>query len=303
MVMSKVAFIQSDERSYNIERSLSLIKSEIIAGLREAKNIVIKPNCVSDSVALAATHADALEAVLGFIRPYVQSQITLAEGTGIGTTLNAFKNFGYLDLQNRYDFAIIDLNTDDFDLVELVDRRGRPWQAQVAKTLLRSDYLISVSPPKTHNVVVYTGAVKNVAVGGLLRRRESVLGRLANILGAEGNDKVRIHQGLRSTNENIRRLYEKIPLKLAVIDGFEAMEGDGPIEGKPVHSHFALASSDPLAADWLACQLMEIKTSDVGYLALLRAKEEEHLIIGDDWQKAVKPFQMHKDFEKIRHWR
>jgi len=304
--MSKVSFIKSDDRKYNIERCLSLLKSEIVSGVKDAKNIVIKPNCVSDKVKLASTNKEAIDAVLEFIKPYTNAQITLAEGSGIGNTIDAFKNFGYLELQEKYDFTIVDLNSDEFETVPLLLKNGKTWQAQVAKTIINSDYLISVSPPKTHNEVVYSGAIKNVSVGALLRRISTFskyINQFNESIGLPKNSKALIHQGPKITNENIKRIYSKIPLKLAVLDGYEAMQGDGPIDGDMVPAHWAIASTDPLAAEFLACQLMGIDIDDVGYLSLLNTNEDaEDFIVGDDWKKNIIKFKMHSNFEEIKQW-
>jgi uncharacterized protein (DUF362 family) len=300
--MNKVSFIKSSDRIYGIQRSLSLIKSEIISGVKNAKRIVIKPNCVHHNVKLAATHVDALFAVLDFVKPYTNSQITLAEGTAIGETMDAFKNFGYLNLQAQFDLAIVDLNNDNFKEIDLIDKKGRTIKAKVSTTILDSDYLISVSPPKTHNAVVYTGAVKNVSVGALIRPDRPMPGFLKKLAQIK-NNKTKVHQGYKATNENIRRIYDKISLKLAVLDGFEAMEGNGPVDGEMVPSHFTIASSNGLSADYLACQVMGIHIDDVGYLKLLGADTEERFIIGDDWQKNVINFKLHDDFTKMKNWR
>jgi len=307
--MSKVSFIKSDDRQYNIERCLSLLKGEIISGLRGAKNIVVKPNCTVDSNKLACTSVEALDALLGFIKPYARSQITLAEGTGMGDTLTAFKNYGYNHLQEKYDLAFVDLNKDESESVELIDQKGKTWNAEMAKTILHSDYLISITPPKTHNEVVYTGAIKNVAVGSLLGSSENIIGavtgRIGRMFGTIKNNKPMIHQGFHGTNENIVRLFNKTPLKLAVVDGYEAMEGDGPINGDMMPSHWAIASSDPLAADWLALQLMAIDVKDVGYISMIDEADEEkedYFVIGDPWQKNILKFKMHSNFDKMRHW-
>jgi hypothetical protein len=53
---------------------------------------------------------------------------------------------------------------------------------------------------------------------------------------------------------------------LAVIDGFEAMEGNGPTDGSPVAMHLALASTDALAADVVGTVLMGFDPDEVGYL-------------------------------------
>lgn len=304
--MSKISFIKSDDREYNIERCLSLIKSEIMTGLRRAKNVVVKPNCVVDNNKLAATNVDALRAVLEFIRPYVKGQITIAEGSGLGDTLTAFRNYGYLDLQEKYDFEICDINNDDFEIIKLFDKNGKTWDAQVSKTILSSDYLISIAPPKTHNEVVYTGAIKNVAVGSLLRPSAKLPALIAAKIGLMKNNKMSIHQGPRIINQNIKCLAQELPIQLSIVDGFEAMEGDGPIGGDMVPAHWAIASSDPIAADYLACQLMGIDIKDVGYLSMLDEEEEDktdYFIIGDDWKKNVVPVKMHPDFDKMKKWR
>ena len=44
------------------------------------------------------------------------------------------------------------------------------------------------------------------------------------------------------------------------------MEGNGPNNGTLVGHHVALASTDFIAADTVACQLMGVDRGDVGYL-------------------------------------
>lgn len=303
--MSKISFIKSDDRKYNIERCLSLIKSEIMTGLKRAKRVVVKPNCVVDNNGLAATNVEALDSVLEFIKPYVKGQITIAEGSGMGDTLKAFTNYGYLNLQEKYDFEIADLNDDDFEIIKLFDKNGKTWDAQVSKTILSSDYLISITPPKTHNEVVYTGAIKNVAVGSLLRPSAKLPAFLAAKMGFIKNNKMSIHQGTKIINQNIKCLAQELPISLSIIDGFEAMEGNGPINGDMVPAHWAVASSDSIGADYLACQLMGINIKDVGYLSMLDEEEEDktdYFIIGDDWKKSIIPFKMHPNFDKIKNW-
>jgi len=299
--MEKISYIKSSDRFYNVQRSLSLIKSEIIAGIKDAKRVVVKPNCTSEYVKLASTHVDALSAVFDFIRPYVSGQITLAEGSEIGDTVEAFKKFGYLNLQTKYDLALVDLNNDDWIEIPLIDRNEKVFSVKFSKTIAESDYLISVSPPKTHNAVVYTGAIKNVAVGSLIRGGDRF--GLLNRLIKTKNNKQLIHQGYHATNENIRRLAEYFDIKLAVLDGFEAMQGNGPINGELVPAHFAIASSNAIASDALACKLMGIKIDDVGYLSLLGADLTDSFVIGDDPEKNIINFKMHSDFEKMRQWR
>ena len=53
---------------------------------------------------------------------------------------------------------------------------------------------------------------------------------------------------------------------LAIIDGFEGMEGNGPIGGTPVDHRVCVAGTDWLAADRVGIELMGIDFAKVGYL-------------------------------------
>jgi uncharacterized protein (DUF362 family) len=305
--MIKTAFINSDDRIYSIDRCLSLMKTDIITGLRAAKNVVLKPNCVTDNNQSACTHVEALATILEFIRPHIKGQIVLAEGTGLGDTLRAFKNYHYFKLQDLYDLEIVDLNNDQYETMELIDKNGEPLEVEIASTLLASDYIISVSLPKAHDSVVYTGVIKNAAVGCLRRPNQAsqgiILNKIGQFFGGTPNFKAAIHQGPVAINENIVRIYKKLKIGLAVLDGFTIMQGNGPINGESIQGNFAIASTDPIVADWLACQYLGFDTKDIGYLSkLLTDYPPDFFITGDDWQKSKKSIKMHPNFEKIRHW-
>jgi uncharacterized protein (DUF362 family) len=51
-----------------------------------------------------------------------------------------------------------------------------------------------------------------------------------------------------------------------VIDGFEGMEGEGPLKGTPVASRIAIASTDFVAADRIGVEAMGVDPRWVGYL-------------------------------------
>ena len=137
---------------------------EAPAFLLRGEQVLVKPNCVSASRQLSATHAGALEAVLEFIARYDPRRIILGEGSA-DDTLRAFRNFGYLEIAERYGAEILDLNRDRAVPVTIYDREGRPRKVPVAKTALES-VRVSVALPKTHDTVIITATVKNLAVGG-----------------------------------------------------------------------------------------------------------------------------------------
>ncbi|MCX6575198.1 MAG: DUF362 domain-containing protein [Candidatus Aminicenantes bacterium] len=56
---------------------------------------------------------------------------------------------------------------------------------------------------------------------------------------------------------------------LAVIDGFEAMEGKGPAWGTPFEARLAIASRDAVAADTLATKVMGFDPKKINYLTAM----------------------------------
>ena len=75
-----------------------------------------------------------------------------------------------------------------------------------------------------------------------------------------------MHQSFPVMNLNLFTLAPYLYPHLAVIDAFEAMEGDGPTKGERVDWRIALASTDWLAADVTTARLMGFDLDEVGYL-------------------------------------
>ena len=289
---ARVALIKGDDRYRNTAQALRLIEGEI--DLTDKKLVLVKVNFVSTVRQLAATHVDAVRAVLDFVRERYQGPLVVAEGAALSDTFEGFRNFGYLPLAREYDVLLMDLNRDEWVEVELLDRHFRPMKLRVSKTVVESDFRIAVGPPKTHDTVVVTLSLKNIAVGSLIRDQSagSALISLARRLtpswlansplverlkapvttAVSRNDKVAIHQGYQAINLNLYRLACVLAPHLSVIDGFEAMEGDGPTGGTPVPWRIAVASTDFLAADVLTAHLMGFDPDEIGYLYYCKVK-------------------------------
>ena len=85
--------------------------------------------------------------------------------------------------------------------------------------------------------------------------------------------------------ENLQKLRNLIPVKLAIIDGYETIIGNKPLN-QSIFSHFAIISSDIIATDWLACQILGIDPLSISYLENFVQKDYlNYFIAGDDWQK------------------
>lgn len=192
---------------------------------------------------------DAARAVLDFLRARGIREVTLAEGAAMGSVQQGIQNYGYEGLVRDYGLRVVDLNEDAAVEVELLDKKRQPMRLWVARTLIESDLRISVSPPKTHDLAKVTLSLKNMAVGALTKGQKS-----------------RIHQDCPAIHVNLYKMAAHVAPHLAVLDGFQAMEGNGPVSGEAVDWRIAIASADFVAADSLAAHLMGFPPETVGYL-------------------------------------
>ncbi len=252
MSQGRVALIQGDERYTNVIQALDAIRDDL--DLSGKKRVLIKPNFVSAGCPLGTTHRDAVRAVLDFLRERGVADVTLAEGTALGGIGRAIHNYGYQPLVDTYGLRVVDLNRDEAIEVAAWDSRLRPMKLAVARTVIESDFRISVGPPKTHDTVIVTLSLKNMAVGSL------------------AGHKRRIHQGFPGINLNLYHMAYHVAPHLAILDGFQAMEGNGPVSGRAVDWRIAIASADFLAADSLAASLMGFPPEQVGYLHYCQLK-------------------------------
>ncbi|MFP3896344.1 MAG: DUF362 domain-containing protein [Anaerolineales bacterium] len=290
MEKHRVALIKGDDRYRNIRQALEAIDEDIeLAG---KQRVLVKPNFVSIHRSLAATHADAVRAVLDFLRKKGVEKVTLAEGPAMGSFQQGLKNHNYLPLLEDYDLEIVDLNKDESVDVGLYSRSMHPIKLPVARTIVESDYRISVGPPKTHDIAIVTLSLKNMAFGSLTGRKS------------------RAHQGHQGIHLNLYKLAYHVAPELSVIDGFQAMEGDGPVGGDPVDWQMAVASTDFVAADSLTAQLMGFDMEDVGYIYYCHLKglghgdrEAMEMVGNATFDQVYREFKPHHSYGRQLNWK
>ncbi len=79
--------------------------------------------------------------------------------------------------------------------------------------------------------------------------------------------KFRVHQSYPVMHLNLFYLaWQGLRPHVSIIDGWEAMEGDGPTNGLPVDWHVAVAGTDAVAVDIFTAEAMGFPVEEVGYL-------------------------------------
>ncbi len=261
---SRVALVRGEARRKNVHDALLALDGEIRRKMARKQYIIIKPNVVSTVNPLASTHADALRGILDYLAPRTKLPILIAESAG-GDTLEGYENFGYPKLESEFrsqKVRLLDLNREKrYEELPLIDFDVHLVPVRLAARLLDPDaFVICSAITKSHNTVVVTLSMKNMLLGAPLH----------SVKGEEPrwNDKRKYHTGIRFTHYNMLRTAQRmVPhFGVAVIDGFEGMEGNGPNSGTPVPHRIAIASTDFIAADRVAIEAMGVNPDWVGYL-------------------------------------
>jgi len=310
-ILSKVALIKGNDRYVNVAKALELIADDTEVGGK----VLIKPNFTSVKRQLAATHVNAVKAVLDFVTEYTSDEIIIAEGSGSGASdaMIVFRNYGYLELAQTYNVRFVDLNKDETVEVRVLNSKFDTIGIRIAKTVVDADYRISVCPPKMHNDVLYTGVLKNVVSGAVIRRERWLISKLFSWISwlsrVFGDDKLKLHQGYQAMNLNLYQLATLIPPQLSIIDGLQAMEGNGPVHGDEVDLGVAVASVDFLACDTVASWLMGIDVNQIGYLSycaqagLGEADIFNIEIVGSEMEEYMISAKPHYKWEEQLDWK
>lgn len=306
---SQVALTTGQDRAANVFRALSHLGQQIADAIGN-RRVVIKPNNVSIDVPLCATHADVLEGTLEFLRSIGKlDNVVIAESAASGPTLDGFDNYGYTRLSRKYPVKFVDLDQEEVEIVQVFDEKDfRPHPVRMSRLLLDSNtFLISAARLKTHDRVVATLSLKNVIVGAPVKDLGFRWGR-GGKAGAR-NDKPLIHgSGFRGLNYNLFALAQRLHPHLAVIDGFEGMQGNGPVGGTPVEHRVSVVGLDWLAADRVAVELMGIDYAQVGYLnycaqaGLGQGDLSCIEVLGERLSDHIKPYKLHDNIQQQLIW-
>ena len=300
---SRVSLVHGNDRREKILAALDAIAGDI-EPLLTVDEILVKPNLVTSDNPLAVTHPDAVRAVLQWLRRRTDAPIVVGEGTALSSTVAAFDTYGYPALVKEFtNVRLFDLNADESVGLTAFDWRLRQRTLQASRLAVQCRLRISIGPPKTHDTVLVTLGLKNMVMGGLISRlsarhaeggkeRPSVAGRLIHageafyvalpgrirnswaIATAKelvfGNltpsSKTAMHQGFPAMHLNLFTLAPHLHPELTILDGFAAMEGNGPCDGDAVEWRVAIAGTDWLAVDVATARLMGFALEEVGYL-------------------------------------
>jgi uncharacterized protein (DUF362 family) len=268
---SQVSLTAGDDHADIIFQGLQRFKKQIVAGignrtvLLKPNNVIGTPNNGHGDVLLSDTPVASLEAILEFLASVGKTDVVIGETCATDPTMVAFDNCGYFELSRKYPVRFLDLSTEGSETMTVW---GGSYQQniRISRVLLSPDYyVISAAKIKTHNYLVATLSLKNIVMGAPIIDP----GKYRNIANC-ATDKNIMHNNSWNTaqdlNDNVHRLAPYLAPDLAVIDGYQSMEGNGPCWGTAVDHHVAIVALDWLAADRVGVELMGINPAYPAYL-------------------------------------
>ena len=250
--------------------------------IRPGMRVVLKPNLVMSSKPEQAiiTHP-AFTAAVGKCVQKAGGRVIIAESPGGPYTPAAmkamFRATGYRDMAEACGFT---LYTDCKSREVTLPQAKRCRELSVVEPFLDRDYLIDLPKLKTHSMVGFSGAVKNLfgTVPGLQKpelhcrfpEREPFSEMLCDLCHFLGPD-------------------------LSLMDGIWAMEGNGPTGGQRRDLYVIAGSESPWALDVAAASLVGLEPEKI---AMLREGHErgygpldlsELELVGDPMETLLAP--------------
>jgi uncharacterized protein (DUF362 family) len=305
---SRVSLAAGEDRADITFQALKPFSKEVAAAIGN-KRVVIKPNLLETSNQLAATDAKNLEGILEFLKSIGKDgNVLITESPAMGKAQVGYVNYGYDKLAAKYGVKLAELDEDEIETIWCYSEKDlHPHPCRVGKTLLDpNSFIISAAKLKTHDRVIATLSLKNIILGSAIKRAGSERAE-GGYLG--DSDKPTMHGGgVRGINFNLAVLAQRLHPHLAVIDGYEGMEGQGPGHGTPINSRVCVASLDWLAADRVGIELMGIDFATIGYLnysatmGLGQADLAKIEIVGPALKDYIKTYKLPGGMDKMLVW-
>jgi uncharacterized protein (DUF362 family) len=285
---SFVAILNADEYSANIEAIL-------MDGLRlfrlnmPGKTVLLKPNLVEDLPGPVNTNANVIGAAARCFLRLGASRVVIGEGPGHQRDTELVVQAANLKphLTERQ-IQFVDLNRDELVRVKLKANYSGMGELWLPRTVLDSDFVVSMPKIKTHHWAGVTLSLKNMF--GIVPGMK--YGWPKNLLHWHG-----IH-------ESILDICATVPIHFVIADGITAMEGNGPLQGTPRDLRKIVLADDPVSADATCARLMGFDPLQVRHLSdgsrfLGNVRADRITMLAEPAEIQTRPFAVLPEFQYL----
>jgi uncharacterized protein (DUF362 family) len=229
------------------------------------KKVLVKPNILSDSdpSKCICTHPVVVEAMIKFLQ---SKGAVVSVGDSPAVHKRGFRSVksGIYQVCQKTGVPWIDFTKDSS---EATLRKGKIRIASIAS---EADVIISMPKFKNHELVYFTGAIKNTLglVPGFSKAKQHAL-----------------HHDRNNFSTFLVDLSEAVTPHFFLMDGIMGMEGRGPGQGKPIKMEVLIGSDNPVALDIIASTIAGYNPMDIPTTAIALSRglwlKDKHEIIYD----------------------
>lgn len=271
--MNKVSIVKCNDYHYkNVEESvfhclngIPAIKQKIKTNTKVLVKVnLLRGNSPDDAI---TTHPSVVEAIVRYLQE-MGCKVIIGDSPGSALNFDEKRLKSVYEITGMADVAAktgCELNY-DISTVEVVNKAAHILQnMQIIKVVKDVDFIVSAAKLKTHAMMTYTGAVKNLF--GVI----------------PGRTKIDYHLKMNNVDNFAALLVdicEYIKPVFSITDAVEGMEGDGPAAGDKRHAGLILASENPYAVDLAAIHAIGMKQEHVPIM--VEAKKRS--IFCDNWE-------------------
>lgn len=284
-------------KDYEVEQIMACVEAGLrpIGGMQKfvlpGQSVLLKINLIGPkkSEKAATTHPEFVRAV-GRLVSAAGGKVFIGDSSGgaiagMAPTKKSFTVSGIEQMANEEGFTIV--NFDEVGPLQVENPENFTKDLFITKAVMDVDVVINLPKMKTHSMGVYTGAVKNLygAIPGLRKAKYHKEAPNPEVFGEVLAD---IHCAINN-------------MPLHIMDGIVSMQGEGPTAGEPYPAEKILISTDPLALDRIAIEMMGIVPERVNILnaAIKRGigvwERREIEVIGEF--KVLKGYKLPKGYQ------
>lgn len=237
------------EEIYNaVKKSLDDIEFKIKPKIK----VLIKPNVLSQNPPdkYVTTHPTVVDSLVKIFKN-ADCEVIIAESSGFykeGGTNKALEISGMKSITEKHKISLINLEI--IPVKQIKDKNAVVYKnPEISGLIFDVDLIVNVPKLKTHTLVKYTGAVKNLfgTIPGGRKQNLHVLG--------DNEEKF---------SQILVDIYQNIKPELNVMDAVIGLEGDGPgTGGRPKVTNLIIASISAPALDIVASEVIGYNPLDI----------------------------------------
>lgn len=224
-------------------------------------NVLLKPNIISDASPenAATTHPVIIDAVCKYLSKF-NVQLAIGESSGpisAEFTDIAFEKSGIKQIAQKYGAEFVNFDRDKRTIIKN-PKAVKMKQIICSERLAQMDVIINICKLKTHTLMGYSGAVKNMF--GIIPGKRKIF---AHLIGKD-----------TYTFSNILLdIYSSIKPQLNIMDAIIGMEGLGPTRGKIKKTGLLMASVDGIALDYVATNIIGYVPEKLDFIKLAKERK------------------------------